>query len=396
MEKALADAAHQRGDASAKTLANTSAGDEFVRPVQWDRKMHLPTHIALLHDELAAAGADASAVLAAAGLTLTDIRSSETRVSLGQILAAYERASTAALDPTFAFQTGTRTRMTYFGMYGFALMSAPDLRTMLHFAIEAQSLTANLVHTKVQQQGDQVAVIVDPFAHRDIDADLYRYLVEEHFGIVHSAFRDMTGGDFKPSALHATYAQRTSLSEIGRLFGIEPRFQQKANIFLFDASWLDAEPQFGNLIAHGPVHKACIELLRELQQQEGVARQIGEALIASYGCIPDIEEIAARMGMSARSLRRRLSAEKTSYREICANVLSQIAIRYLRDTSLAVEHIASVIGFDNAANFRRAFRRWTGASPAEYRQAAMASRTVASAEALIAISNGDRTSDIPS
>ena len=73
------------------------------------------------------------------------------------------------------------------------------------------------------------------------------------------------------------------------------------------------------------------------------------------------------MGMSVRSLRRRLSAEKTSYREIYANTLSQIAMRYLRDTSLAVEHIASVIGFDNAANFRRAFRRWTGMTPAEYR-----------------------------
>lgn len=370
MEKAPAGATHQRGDALSKTFAGTFVQDEFAHPVQWDRKLHLPTHIALLHDELAAAGADPSTVLTATGLTLTDIRSSETRVSLGQILAAYETASQVALDPTFAFQTGTRTRMTYFGMYGFALMSAPDLRTMLHFAIEAQSLAANLVHVKVQQHGDQVAIFVDPFAHRDIDADLYRYLVEEHFGIVHSAFRDMTGGDFKPSALHATYAQRTSLSEIGRLFGIEPRFQQKANIIFFDATWLDAQPQFGNLIAHGSAHKACKELLGELHQQEGVARQIGEALIASYGRIPDVEEIAAQMGMSARSLRRRLSAEKTSYREICANVLSQIAIRYLRDTSLAVEHIASVIGFDNAANFRRAFRRWTGATPAEYRQAA--------------------------
>ena len=371
MEKAPADATHRRGDVSPKTFADMAAEDEFARPVQWDRKLHLPTHIALLHDELAVTGADPSAVLAAAGLTLTDIRSAETRVSLGQILAAYETASTAALDPTFAFQTGTRMRMTYFGMYGFALMSAPDLRTMLHFAIEAQSLAANLVHVKVQQHGDQIAIIVDPFAHRDIDADLYRYLVEEYFGIVHSVFRDMTGGDFKPSALHATYSQGASLSEIGRLFGIEPRFQQKANVFFFDAAWLDAQPQFGNLIAHGSVQKACKELLDELQQKEGVARQIGEALIASYGRIPDAEEVAARMGMSARSLRRRLSAEKTSYREICANVLSQIAIRYLRDISLAVEQIASVIGFDNAANFRRAFRRWTGATPAEYRQASI-------------------------
>ncbi|MGB0748530.1 MAG: AraC family transcriptional regulator ligand-binding domain-containing protein [Magnetospiraceae bacterium] len=370
MEKAPAEATHQRGNVQERTFANTSAEDELARPVQWDRKLHLPTHIALMYDELVAAGSDPTAVLSAAGLTLTDIRSEKTRVSLGQVLAAYKAASQAALDPTFAFQSGARRRMPYFGMYGFAMMSAPDLRTMMHFAVEAQSLAANLVHVKVQQHGNQVAIIVDPFAHRDIDSDLYRFLVEEHFGMVHGAFRDMTGGDFKPSALHVTYAPRTSLSEIGRLLGVEPCFQHRANIFFFDASWLDARPQFGNLIAHGSVRKACKELLGELQQQEGVARLVGEALIASYGRIPDVEEIAEQMGMSARSLRRRLSAEKTSYREICANVLSQIAMRYLRDTSLAVEHIASVIGFDNAANFRRAFRRWTGMTPLEFRHSA--------------------------
>lgn len=372
MKNAPTHPKHQRGTGQTKARANRSAEDELARPVQWDRKLHLPTHIALLHDELAAAGLDSTTVLTAANLTLTDIRSEKTRVSLEQILATYNAVSRATPEPTFAFQNGARRRMTYFGMYGFAMMSAPDLQTMVHFAVEAQSLAAHLLHVKVQQHSDQVAIIVDPYAHRDIDTVLYRYLVEEHFGMVQSAFRDMTDGDFKPSALQATYAPHRSLSEIGRLFGIEPRFQQRANVFSFDASWLDAEPQFGNLIAHGSVRNTCTELLGELQRQEGVAREIGEALIASYGRIPEVDEIAGQIGMSERSLRRRLNAENTSYREICANVLSQIAMRYLRDTSLSVEHIASVIGFDNAANFRRAFRRWTGMSPIEFRRSAKA------------------------
>lgn len=370
MKKVSAQAKDQRGNALEKTFPDTSAEVGIVRHVQWDRKLHLPTNIALLYDELVAAGLDPTAVLSAAGLTLTDIGSEKTRVSLKQILATYNAASRAALNPTFAFESGTRRRMTYFGMYGFAMMSAPDLRTMVRFAVEAQDLAANLVHVRVELHGDEVAIIVDPFAHRDIDAHLYRHLVEEHFGMIHSAFRDMAGDDFQPSALHAAYTPCTSLSEVGQLFGIAPRFQQKANIFYFHADWLDARPRFGNLIAHGSVRNACKELLGELQRQEGVARQTGEALIASYGRIPDVDEIAEQMGMSGRSLRRRLNAEETSYREICADVLSQIAMRYLRDTSLPVEHIAWVIGFENAANFRRAFRRWTGVTPVDFRRSA--------------------------
>lgn len=72
--------------------------------------------------------------------------------------------------------------------------------------------------------------------------------------------------------------------------------------------------------------------------------------------------------MEPRTLRRRLEAQGTSYREILAGVRQGLAIEYLRKTRMTTEDIASRLGYSDAANFRHAFLRWTGKTPHEYRR----------------------------
>jgi AraC-like DNA-binding protein len=73
--------------------------------------------------------------------------------------------------------------------------------------------------------------------------------------------------------------------------------------------------------------------------------------------------------MSARTLRRKLREEDTSFRQLVDELRRDFALRYLRDTDLTVEEIAETLGFSDAANFRHAFRRWTNTAPYEFRSA---------------------------
>ena len=77
--------------------------------------------------------------------------------------------------------------------------------------------------------------------------------------------------------------------------------------------------------------------------------------------------VAKQLYMAPRTLRRKLRAENTSFRELMDELKMQVAIKYLRDTDLTIENIADALGFRDAANFRRAFRRWTKRAPHEYR-----------------------------
>ena len=72
--------------------------------------------------------------------------------------------------------------------------------------------------------------------------------------------------------------------------------------------------------------------------------------------------------MPVRTLKRRLHEQGTSYRKIVNELRAQIAIRYLRETDLTIEDIASCLGYSEATNFRQAFRRWTKATPQQFRQ----------------------------
>lgn len=345
----------------------TPQGNSIALPVQWNLHIYPATPVTLLHDALAEDGIDSAPVLAAAGLSLAQAHSPKTRISRHQVLAACKALTGMGLKPSFAFRSGLRSRLSYFGMYGFALMSAPDMHTMLQLSMEQQGLTASLVRLWVRQGEDEVAIGVDPLSHLEIDAPLYRFLIESHFGVLQRAWCDLTGAHFTPLHLCVTYPPCPSTQEIAASLGVKVLFAQQANVFVFAASWLDAHPQFGNLIAHASVREVCAQLAAQLKEQSGLAWQIGKAIVADHGRIPSIGSVAVALGISEREVRRKLRAEGTSYREICDDVRSQVSMKYLRDTALSVEAVAAAIGFEDAANFRRAFRRWAGKSPLEYR-----------------------------
>ena len=83
---------------------------------------------------------------------------------------------------------------------------------------------------------------------------------------------------------------------------------------------------------------------------------------------PSLETMAFDLAIEPRTLRRKLEAQGTSYRQILADVRRNLAINYLRKTRMTTDEIASRLGYSDAANFRHAFVRWTGKTPHEYRE----------------------------
>jgi AraC-like DNA-binding protein len=108
-------------------------------------------------------------------------------------------------------------------------------------------------------------------------------------------------------------------------------------------------------------------MLREMEQHAGVAGHVGRLLIAQMGEDTSLEAVSARLQLPPRTVRRRLQREGTSFRDLSAQLRKEMALRCLRDTELTVEDIACALGFSDAANFRHAFRGWTGVCPQEMR-----------------------------
>jgi AraC-like DNA-binding protein len=108
--------------------------------------------------------------------------------------------------------------------------------------------------------------------------------------------------------------------------------------------------------------------MEDLQLHVGVVGKVREVLLLNLARRARFDDVARRMQMSPRTLRRKLREENRTFREILDELRMQMATKYLSNTDLTIKEIALALGFSEAANFGHAFRRWTKRAPNELRR----------------------------
>jgi AraC-like DNA-binding protein len=237
----------------------------------------------------------------------------------------------------------------------------------MRFAEMYHQLATPLADISFKEEGGHGEWTIAPLPHPDVDAALYRFLVELQFGIHKSLHRDVMGPEFSPCGLSVTYGPTADARDYSETFGCPVAFGQAENKFIFDSTWLDGAPTLGNELTYAAVLSLCDQLMDEFQQRAGVAGRVREALLVNLARPTSFSSVAKHLTMATRTLRRRLTEEDTSFRKLLDELRMQVAIKYLRDTDLTVEDIAHALGFSEAANFRHAFRRWTKGAPNQFR-----------------------------
>jgi AraC-like DNA-binding protein len=99
-------------------------------------------------------------------------------------------------------------------------------------------------------------------------------------------------------------------------------------------------------------------------------QSVQEALANLQDGVPSLQAITRQLGVSERTLRRRLKSVGTSYNEILKEIRAAAAKNLLQNRMVTVDRVAAQLGYSESANFRHAFKRWTGQSPQSYRTAA--------------------------
>jgi AraC-like DNA-binding protein len=140
--------------------------------------------------------------------------------------------------------------------------------------------------------------------------------------------------------------------------------------FVSDAWRLDTPLPTANPGLHDVLRSHAEQLLRKMAPGDGLVERVGADIIDHLrkGSITAARS-AARLGMSRRTLTRRLAQHGTTYSELLKEARYRTAIHYLQNTRHTVEDIAFLLGFSECAPFVRAFKRWSGRAPLEYRRA---------------------------
>lgn len=337
-------------------------------------KIYPVAKIAMIVDLLADEGIPTAEALADIALTPGQLRSPATKVSTAQVLQSYRNAVRLSQNPRFAYHAGSKVSVSTYGIYGFAILSSPDFRETMAFAMAYHQLATPLMEVCFKEEGSTAAWIVRPAPYLDVDDLLYRFIVEFQMAAHLSLHRNIMGPAFKPTLIDYALGQSHDDRSGTAFFDCPVLHGKPENRFAFDAAWLDLKPDFGNEITHTELTQLCDGLLKELELGAGIAGEVRRLVLAGLPGLIGFGRIARCLNMSERSLRRKLQEEGTSFRQLVDELKAQLAVKYVHDTNLSIEEIAFALGFSDAASFRHAFRRWTNIPPHAYRTAKVDTR----------------------
>ncbi|WP_293195047.1 AraC family transcriptional regulator [Ottowia sp.] len=331
--------------------------------------IHTPQRIAAVAAVLAEDGVAPAQTLAHSGLDASALRAPETRVSYRQIATVFRNALRLARDPAVALRAGAHMRLTAYGLYGYALLSSTTQAEAMEFAVKynrAMGPVADITH--VIEQGVE-SFRYDALLTPDSADPLHRFALEFTFSAHLSLSRDLFGPSFSFEEVRAAYPAPDHAPAYGQVLGCPVRFDQPFNELRIGAEWHQRQPRLPDAATHGMARELCGQFLAELPHSGGIASTVRRTLVEQMPWrFPRIDTMAQTLALEPRTLRRKLEAQGTSYREILAEVRRTLAIEYLRKTRMTTEEIASRLGYSDSANFRHAFVRWTGKAPHEYRR----------------------------
>lgn len=175
-------------------------------------------------------------------------------------------------------------------------------------------------------------------------------------------------------------------------FDRKERFSQPFTGVEFAASLLDRPHLHANPALQSLVHAQAEQRLGQLARPTDLIDRLRTYLRSQRAAAPEMGAAARALGLSTRTLRRRLAAARQSFRGLTQELQGERACTMLRNPDFTLQEVASALGFANTAAFHRAFRRWTGATACEYRDVHMRS-PVSSAPALLRSSRPARSSD---
>jgi AraC-like DNA-binding protein len=348
-------------------LSSISSGAKERPIVGLSERVYESTKLAALFDVLVDLGCPAAEILRNVELTVDEVHSPKSRISLAELMTACKNAIRLSSDPRLPYRVGSSIHISTYGMYGFAILCCPDFRKAMAFAEFYHTLAAPLATIEFTEEDGVASWVIEPNALAATDPQLYRFITEMQIGIHISLMRDIMGPAFTPDRISLAYPEAHDPGLPADQIGCHLSFANRTNKIIFRSAWLDQAASLGNKTTYPTVVALCDDLLSELKSRIGIAGEIRALLLRDITRPPTLAAIAKLLEVSDRSLRRQLREQGISFRGLLDELRMQIALKYLRTTRLANEDIALALGFSDAANFRRAFRRWTSKSPSEIR-----------------------------
>ena len=335
----------------------------------WNEKRYGPYKIAALVEVLREQGIAPEASLSGTGLSFESITQPETLTCIRQYITACQNALQLSKDPETPFKVGSRIPLSAYGMYGFALLCSPTVREYFQVAVQYHRLATPLMSMSWREGEDSVSWVLamnPAITHPPL---LTRFLIEQQLMQLTTHLKTILNPDrCHPLRASIPYEAPRHVHLYKRYVGCEFRFGQPEFELSYPKSILSEKPHMAHRLTAKLMRDTCDRILGEVKTSTGVVGEVYQIIASTPRHSQTMEMVAQQLATTVRTLHRKLHSEGTSFTQILDDVRCNFAKEYLRSTSLTTEEISELLGFSEAANFRHAFHRWTGSTPASFRR----------------------------
>jgi len=338
-----------------------------------DRKRKLPPVTATLRvggaaeilTVLQSFGVDPDEVLPAAGLDQQLFDNPDNLITY----AARDRLLTTCVARTgcqhFGLLVGQRMNLQSLGLVGMLMRTSPDVEAALRGLISFLHLHSQGAVMTLKIDGDVAILTYDTL---DPGLDTSGQTGDGAVAMMLNVMRSLCGRSFLP--IEASFAHRKpkDIQPFHAFFGVPVYFNAEHYALLFSPEWLDAHPGSADTDLHQLVgqHLATLQAAHSLEFPHQVRVVLRSALMAGSASEDQVAEVFA---MRSHTLCRRLEEFGTGFRKLVDECRFEIAQQMLGNTTLSVRQIGDALGYSRASSFVRAFRRWSGSTPARWRAA---------------------------
>jgi AraC-like DNA-binding protein len=315
-------------------------------------------------DGAKALGLDPTKILAASGIDGSLLEEPDERVARKIMYELWAEIEEQSGDDAVGLHIAEHTKQGAFAVLDYAVRNSPTLREGYR-RIERYS---HLLHDGV----DIVFEVTDSTAtlsfHEPDQSP--RHIAEWAVCSWLIIGRQMLGESWLPREISFQHPRPASVREHQWIFGAPVNFDRHRNELVLDPVLLDREVVDADLRLSTVISRYAQQLWEQLPRAESHLDQVRQGIARELrGGEATLESVAKRMHMHPRTLQRKLKAEGASFKQVLDETRCELAKKHLSDSSIAIEEAAFLLGYSEPSAFSRAFKRWTGLSPGEYRRA---------------------------
>lgn len=311
---------------------------------------------------------DIDAFLRSIGVEPGMVKAPDTRLPVDTYLLIQDKASDYVNDPYFGLHMGEFAEAGSWSILGYVMMNCKNLGEAFEKSGKYSRIIGNMIEAKAELRLNRIRVVVFTPPHAP---KMSRHCYESTLSSSVHMMRTLTGVHISPLEVTFIYPQPESTFEYERIFGCPVKFGRKENSMTLDWGLVNTPIRMANADLLEHFEQYAQSLLDEMQRRDEHTRAVTRIILSRLDDESlSIEKVAKEMAVSVRTLQKRLEDEGVVFSDLLRDIRQRLAQKYLRE-NYSVEQITYLLGFSEPSVFRKAFKKWSGVTPREYREGAL-------------------------